>query len=317
MSERARTTLIAFGFSQRETEVLLEQARDELLTRKVVDDILSHRNRAQEVATQRGITLKQAYRRIHNERLAGELPAGSSLRDYILEALLRLNARVGVAGPTLLAAVNQLRPPHQVAMDELIAQVWACQKQGWVKFDEAHGSAGSVLSKIRLTPSGRGEANKLHPAKKPGRKSQVEVVTKGRAPEIAPSIPYVPPVKQKLGDPLRQNEKPNNDEPYKWEVQEAGANALQDPRLAGSYVRTRWPEIDALLIRNIEKGDAEKRAQRFLDAAAMIESLDEEEAAVLMDRAQEVMSPYRFSLLESQVLELLKELGVADRKEMR
>lgn len=247
---------------------------------------------AQRIAAEQGITLSQAYKKARKEYQQPPAPDGWSRKDYILEALRRANSNPGIGSDRLLELLKEMRQPSNI--NDLTSDLWALQKNQYVMFHESHTNHGSVLSRVRLTLTGRSRAvaRLANGQGDPKRSSRPEVIAKPAEPEIVPATEYAPPVTPPLGDPLPQNMRQATDTPPGYLD---GLAAIQD-----------------LVERKAAKEVARGKAARVVEAASMISDIEPAEADRLMSIAADIEGP-AFTKLERDVLRLLEKIDEAER----
>ena len=277
---------------------------------------------AREIAAQRGITVKQAYRHARKQQEQQPIPEGWSKKDAILEALYRTNANAGVGSASLNSTLKAIGVRTNLA--ELNALLWDLQKQQFIAFRESHTSSGSELSRIRLTPIGRATIASKHEAhnvavhagtrpdgahkqkvhkvgKDPtdyqnhgtvAKGDKVEIIQEAKAePEVMEPVPY-PEVHYVDPNPPNQNMK---------------ILFPHDKQMGLDF--TGYPVLEDLVIRRDHKRGQREKAAKFVEAASLIADLNMEEADRLMTMAGEMEGP-ALSKLELEVLRLLDALAV-------
>lgn len=267
---------------------------------------------AKQIARERGITVSHAYKEARKQQLETRVivPEGWSKKDYVLEALFRLNSNSGVKPETLMGALKAM--DVKTNLNEVIAVCWDLQKQQMVVFKESHAKGGSFITRIRLTPGGRAEivrrrgtplqsvgVETSEPPKKapvqrqkPVEVAPVEIIQPAKpSPEVVPAPAYEAPVAPYVDpNPLNQNLKAR----------------LEDFHPLDLRLET-YPLLMDLIDRRDRKKVLREKAAKFVEAASLISDLDIEEADRLMTKAGEMEGP-SLTKLEMEMLRLLDNL---------
>ena len=272
---------------------------------------------ARQIAEERGITHKQAFRYARAAQEVEPVPEGMSKKDAVLEALFRLNSNAGVGAPHLATTMKNMGVP--ISLHELTSLCWDLQKQQCVAFKESHTSGGSVLSRIRLTQKGRAiilmkhqEANEadtgtLKIPRKPSRKAHPVGIDRTE-PKNHKTVAEGGPV-EIIAEPQKPAETTHYESPVLappvYVVQPLNQN-----QKAPLTSLTGYPQLEALLEKEEAKQTARANAAKFVEAASLISGLDADEADRLMTLAAEMEGPSLTSL-EKDVLRFLHDQGFA------
>lgn len=336
-NKRGAPLLIALGLTEQEMEGVLHDMREAEGEFMVLEAILDGRKeRAEKLAKEQGISLQTAYKKLQDEKFAEPVKEGTSKRDGILEALYRLNSNSGVSTEVLHSALKNMQIP--MGISDLLGRLWDLQKQGFVKFNEAHTSHGSELRRIRLTPPGRAEAIRLRggtPRQHEERVNARSLTVKGfsQSPRIGDHKPVgvdgtdfrnhrkvakggpierIPPKEVRsepevvgpveyppvIPDPPRQNEKPAPAKPVKL---------YQAPPEIYVMDLKDYPFIAELVSQRTEREFRRSKAARIVEAASIMAEVDGNEAERLLNMAAE-MEGISFTDLERDVLRLVDRL---------
>ena len=290
---------------------------------------------AREIAQRKGITVSHAYKEARKQQLQQGItvPEGWSKRDYVLEALYRLNSNSGVRADTLASALKAM--DVRVSLNEVTGMCWDLQKQQYVDFQEAHQKGGSYLTRIRLTPKGRAaivkkrgtpqnaairvnadavketglssntSRGKVHAVgidktyyknhRKVAEGGPIEIVREGAKPHVSEviEIPYVETTVEKFVAKTPEPLPQNMKAPID-EVKK--------------FDLSKYQKIGELVERRDHKLLMREKAAKFVEAASLIADMDMEEADRLMTKAGEMEGP-SLSTFELEVLRLVDSLS--------
>jgi len=288
---------------------------------------------AREIAARKGITVSHAYKEARKQQLEKGItvPEGWSKRDYVLEALYRLNSNSGVRADTLASALKAM--DVRTMLNEVTGMCWDLQKQQLLEFQEAHQKGGSYLTRIRLTPKGRAMIvkkrgtpqnavirvnadavkgtglssntgrGKVHAVgidktyyknhRKVAEGGPIEIVQEGVKPHVPEVIPYVETTVEKF---LAKDPEP------------LPQNMKAPIDEVEKFDLSKFQKISELVERRDHKILMREKAAKFVEAASLIADMDMEEADRLMTKAGEMEGP-SLSTFELEVLRLVDSLS--------
>lgn len=184
------------------------------------------------------------------------------------------------------------------------------QREGKVAYREAANSAhGKTLRRIEATVVGRNFVRTLvSPAPKQNERAPERVDRSGPVERITPhgQLTQQPPAVVRLPAPARtlplepvEAAPPAPPEPTAPEPPVPPPTPEPVPAPAWSAL---WPELAALRAKVAEKAGTEKKAERYLEAAALLEEIDAAEARRLSGIASDLVVTFQLSRLEAEYL---------------
>lgn len=253
------------------------------------------------------------------ERNTNVVVAAQIQQDSLKNRLLK---QIGVGGPygTLLELMQALREPRDnFGAHEITHLLFSLNKQGLIRFREnkrvATSSANAALEQIECTRQGFaacglaarsvevGRKKYGHggePPQKPGDRTDFRTHTsRAEGSEI---------IREAISD--HRVDFPSHDHPVEVRsaVPQSAVALAPTPEAPPVPVRSSYPLLASLRASFAVRAAADAKASALADAAALLEQVDPEESARLMDRAL-AASPETLTPLEREYLAFAEEHG--------